>query len=106
MEGLRDQAQQFADAGCAVLGISFDGPEDNKAFRDEHDFPFPLLSDADKSVGAAYDVLRDPDDAFAAYPNRISYLIDGEGAIVKAYEVTDPAGHAAEVLVDLAAAAR
>lgn len=89
-----------------MLGISFDVPADNKAFRDKFDFPFTLLSDPDKRVGAAYEVLRDPGDDFADYSRRISYLIDPEGKIVKAYEVSDPAGHAAEVLVDLAAAKR
>ncbi len=51
-------------------------------------------------------MLRDAEDAYADYPKRISYLIDAEGTIANAYDVTDPAGHAAEVLVDLAAAAR
>lgn len=100
---MRDQAQQFSDAGCCVAGISFDSPEDNAAFRAKHDFPFDLLSDTDTTVGASYDVLRDADDPFVDYPQRISYLIDPEGMIAKAYEVSDPAGHAAEVLVDLAA---
>lgn len=57
-------------------------------------------------MGTAYEVLRDPGDKFADYPQRISYLIDPEGTISKAYEVADPAGHAAEVLTDLAAAKR
>jgi peroxiredoxin Q/BCP len=103
---LRDQAQDFEDAGCTILGISFDEPADNKAFRDEHGFPYALLSDPDKTVGTAYDVLRDPSDQYANFPNRISYLIDPEGTIAVSYEVTDPAGHAAEVLADLAAAKR
>lgn len=89
-----------------MLGISFDTPADNKAFRDGNSFPFRLLSDPDRSIGTTYDILREPDDKFADYPNRVSYLIDPEGAIVKAYEVADPGGHAAEVLVDLAAAKR
>jgi len=89
-----------------VLGISFDTPVDNNLFRDEHNFPFQLLSDPDKTIGASYEVLRDADDKFADYPNRISYLIDPDGEIVKAYEVTDPGGHAVEVLADLVAAKR
>lgn len=100
---MRDQAQQFSDAGCRVVGISFDTAADNAAFRSKLDFPFDLLSDLDKSVGTTYDVLRDADDPFADYPKRISYLIDPDGTIAKAYEVSDPAGHGAEVLADLAA---
>lgn len=103
---MRGQAQQFDDAGCDILGISFDTPEDNRAFKQEHDFPFPLLSDSTKEVGRAYQAVRDPDDKFADYPLRISYLIDPDGKIVRNYAVSDPGGHAAVVLADLAAAQR
>jgi peroxiredoxin Q/BCP len=105
-QGLRDQARSYADAGCTVLGISFDTPADNAAFREKFDFPFSLLCDVDQSVGTLYEVQRDPGDPYAGIPKRISYLIDPEGRIVKAYEVSDPAGHAAEVLADLGAAQR
>lgn len=103
---MRDQAQTFTDANCTVLGISFDQPADNKAFRDKFNFPFTLLSDPDKKVGASYEVLRPADDKFADYAQRHSYLIDPEGSIVKVYEVGDPSGHAAEALADLQAAQR
>lgn len=86
-----------------MVGASFDQPADNAAFRAKHDFPFALLSDLDREVGAAYDVLRPADDPFADYPQRISYVIDPAGIIAKVYEVTDPAGHATEVLADLEA---
>ncbi len=86
--------------------MSFDTPADNLAFKQANDFPFPLLSDTDKTVGTAYEVLRDPDDKFADFPQRISYLIDPDGTIERSYEVSDPAGHGAAVLVDLEAAQR
>lgn len=86
--------------------MSFDSHEENRAFKQAHDLPFPLLSDTDRSVGAAYEVLRDPSDKFVGYPRRISYLIDPDGMIVKSYEVSDPGGHGAAVLADLAAAQR
>lgn len=105
-QSLRDQAQQFSDANCDVLGISFDTPADNKAFRDEHDFPFPLLSDEDRSVGTAYQVMRDADDPYADYPKRIAYLIDPDRSIAAADEVTDPGGYGPQALATLAAAQR
>lgn len=86
-----------------MLGISFDSPADNKAFAEKLDFPFRLLSDPDKAVGAAYGALRYAGDPYANYPQRHSYLIDPEGIIAKSYVVTDPGGHAVEVLADLAA---
>jgi peroxiredoxin len=60
-----------------------------------------LLSDVDRRVGAAYQVLRSPDDQGADFPRRHSYLIDGDGLIRRAYAVTDVAAHAADVLADL-----
>ncbi len=103
---MRDQAQTYEEQGCVVLGASFDTPEDNNAFAEKFEFPFRLLSDTDKAVGTSYEVLREPDAPFADYPLRLSYLIDPAGVIAKAYEVSDPAGHAAEVLADLEALKR
>jgi peroxiredoxin Q/BCP len=105
-QGLRDQAQRFDELDCRVFGISFDTPADNKAFRDKFQFPFSLLSDTDRAIGAIYQTTRDPGEKFANFPQRISYLIDPQGTIVTAYEVTDPGGHATEVLADLEAARR
>jgi thioredoxin-dependent peroxiredoxin len=105
-QGLRDQAGAFDQAGCVVLGVSYDPPEENRAFRDRHGFPFRLLSDADRQVTTRYEATRQPDERHADYPQRISYLIDPEGTIRRAYAVTDPAGHAGEVLADLAAEKR
>ena len=53
-------------------------------------------------MGTAYGAARSADDPYASMPRRISYLIDPEGVIQRAYEVTDKAGHAGEVLSDLA----
>jgi len=85
-----------------VLGASFDTPEENLQFAENEEFGFQLLSDVDRSVGAAYEALRDPADDYAHFPQRISYLIDPDGVIRRAYEVTDVAAHASDVLADLA----
>jgi len=85
-----------------VLGASFDTPEENLQFAENEQFGFQLLSDIDRSVGAAYEVLRDPADDYAHFPKRISYLIDPDGVIQRAYDVTDVAAHAGDVLADLA----
>jgi thioredoxin-dependent peroxiredoxin len=84
-----------------VLGASFDSTEDNRAFAEAESFGFRLLSDTDRSVGRAYDAARPDDDPLASLPLRVSYLIDPEGVIRRAYTVTDTSGHAAAVLADL-----
>jgi peroxiredoxin Q/BCP len=80
------------------LGISFDTVEENRAFAEKFDFPFPLLCDTSRSVGLAYGAC---DDAGAQYADRISYLIGPDGKIVKAYATVDAAKHPEEVLQDL-----
>lgn len=101
---MRDSAAQFDSFGAVILGASFDTPAENLAFAEAQQFPFRLLSDVDRSVGTAYGVARPADDGFAAFPRRISYLIDPLGIIRGRYEVTDVAGHAAAVLADLQSA--
>jgi peroxiredoxin Q/BCP len=83
-----------------VLGISFDTPDDNKAFRDKFDFPFRLLSDVDEQVGVAYGT-RDPGTEKVHYAKRHAYLIDPDGVVRKAYDVKDVNAFAAEALADL-----
>ena len=56
----------------------------------------------DRSVGAQYDAVKAPDEQYPDVPRRISYLIDPSGVIQRSYTVTDVAGHADEVLADLA----
>lgn len=89
-----------------ILGASFDTVEENRAFAEAQEFPFRLLADVDRRVGADYQVTRDPDDRYADYPRRYSYLIAPSGLIHRAYDVTDVAEHADQVLADLERAAR
>lgn len=84
-----------------ILGASFDTPEENKAFADAQEFGYTLLSDIDKSVGRAYQVVKAPDEQYADFARRIAYLIDPDGVIRRSYEVSDVAGFAAAVLEDL-----
>ena len=69
--------------------------EENAAFAKKFDFNFPLLCDTDRAVGLTYGAC---DSADAQYANRISFLIDGEGKIVKAYPNVDASKHPEEVL--------
>jgi peroxiredoxin len=52
-------------------------------------------------VGTAYEVARAPDHDYASLPRRMSYLIDPDGVIGRAYAVKDVTAHAAEVLADM-----
>jgi peroxiredoxin len=99
---LRDRSADFASADCVVLGASFDTAAENKAFADAQVFGYRLLSDVDRKAGTLYQAVRAPDDPYAGFALRVAYLIDSEGTIRKAYQVTDVTGFAGEVLCDLA----
>ena len=89
-----------------MVGASFDTVEDQLAFAETESFGFALISDADKSIGRRYHAEREPGEDYYEYglPRRITYLIDPEGNIAATYDLAgqDLAGHAAQVLADIA----
>ncbi len=81
------------------MGASFDTVEAQKHFVDDQGFPYRLLADTTKAMGAAYGA----DQPDKPWPRRITYLIDPEGTIVRAYDLAgqDLEGHAQAVLDDI-----
>ena len=90
-----------------MVGASFDTVEDQRTFAEAESFGYALISDTDKSIGRSYHAEREPGEDYYDWgvPRRISYLIDPEGRIAAAYDLAgqDLAGHAAQVLADIAA---
>ena len=95
--GFRDRIQNFKDKNCEILGVSFDAPADNKAFKEKFDFPYDLLSDGDKGASIRFGA----SDGSPGNASRVSVLIGPEGEIIKAYEKVTPADHPDQVLADL-----
>ena len=75
--------------------MSFDSVEKNRAFAEKFDFPFLLLSDPDRSIGTAYHAAPESETRGA---KRISYLIDPQGLVARAYPKVDVSVHAQELL--------
>ena len=50
----RDLYPEFQKRDTVVIGISPDTPESHQRFRDQHQIPFPLLSDTTKKVMTKY----------------------------------------------------
>lgn len=92
---IRDNFPFYEDLGISVLGISKDSPESHKAFKEKYGLPFGLLADTEGKVSELYG------SGINDTPVRISYLINPEGIIVKAYNTVDPMTHAETVLADL-----
>jgi peroxiredoxin Q/BCP len=97
--GLREAYAEFQANDIAVFGISADDSAANAAFVEAESFPFPLLSDPDLTLASKVGA-----DGILGYTRRISYVIGADGKVVKAYADVDPAGHAEQVLRDLAPA--
>ena len=100
---LRDEFDNFKEKNTVIFGISADSVKSQNNFCKKQSFPFQLLSDKEKVIIRAYDAIgmkkmygREYEGIF-----RISYLIDENGMIEKAYEKVKPKEHAAEVLEDL-----
>jgi peroxiredoxin Q/BCP len=98
--GFRDAWDEFGDRGVAVVGISDDPVEDLKEFEDDHDLPFPLLSDEDGAVASAYDSYGEKNMFGNTFDGvfRNTYVVGPEGDVVLAYEGVSPEGHADEIL--------
>ena len=100
---LRDEYKNFQKKNTEIIGMSADSVKSQKNFCEKQKFPFSLVSDPDKSTIRKYEAIgmkkmygREYEGIF-----RISYLINKDGIIQKAYGKVKPKDHAKEVLKDL-----
>jgi peroxiredoxin Q/BCP len=94
----RDAWTRYETAGVAILGVSRDSAERHRAFAKEHALPFPLVADETGAAQEAYGV-----SSFLGMSSRVSFLVGGDGKVVKVWPDVDPGVHADEVLAAAAA---
>jgi len=89
---VRDDISRYSNVGAEVFAISVDTVFTLAKFKEEQGYNFTLLSDFNKEVTQAYDVLHQ-DFAFGmkGVSKRASFVIDGEGKVAYA-EVTPTLG--------------
>ena len=80
--------------------MSFDTPEENRAFAEKFSFNFPLLCDTTRRIGMKYGAADDPT---AATARRVGVVIGPDGRIVEWLAKVDPATYPQEVLSRLPA---
>ncbi|QPK78822.1 thioredoxin-dependent thiol peroxidase [Corynebacterium lizhenjunii] len=99
----RDSLAQLNSADVAVVGISPDKPEALAKFRADHELNFPLLSDPDKQVLAAYGAFGEKKNYGKVVQGviRSTFLIDADGAIEVAKYNVKATGHVARMLKEL-----
>lgn len=81
----RDELKVFEGLNAQILGISVDMHYSLKMFHEKNNYNFPLLSDFNKKVIAAYDVVLD---VFApgkfdylGVAKRAAFVVDGNGVL-------------------------
>lgn len=99
----RDNSEQYTSRGAAVFGISADNAGSHQRFATKYGLNFPLLSDPDHSVAAAYGSWGLKKFMGREYEGilRNTFLIDEDGRIARVWEAVKPLGHAEEVLAAL-----
>ncbi len=102
--GIRDAWGEFEQAGAVVLGVSPDGVASHAKFKGAFDLPFTLLADPEHAVSEAYGVWQQKSRYGRTYMGivRSTFVIDGDGNVVKAMRNVQPATHADDVLAILA----
>lgn len=88
----RDRLGDLGNLGAAVLGVSVDTPFANKAFADQHQINFPLLSDYTRQVIASYDVQLPNLAGLTGYTaaKRAVFVLDKDGVIRYMWVSDDP----------------
>ncbi len=82
----RDLKAEFAKKNAAIVGVSFDTAEEQKAFANKFHFNFPLIPDTERKLGVAYGAADDPS---ASNARRIGVVIDGDGQIAEYHPKVD-----------------
>ena len=93
----RDNIKPIRDLGAEIVGVSIDSVQSHSKFADKYGLPFPLISDREKKVANTYGVLRD----VGLSTNRVTFIIDMKGKIVKVFPKVDVTKHTEEVVAAL-----
>lgn len=78
---VRDSWREWETLDADVFGISVDSPFVTRRFREELDLPFPLLSDFNHEVGAAYGVLYEDYFGLRGVARRAAFVVGTGGRI-------------------------
>jgi peroxiredoxin Q/BCP len=96
----RDLHGAFRRAGCEVFGISRDSLRSHERFKEKMKFPFELLADPEEAVCRQFGVMKQK----SMYGKQVrgiersTFVIDGQGVLVREWRGVKVPGHAQEVL--------
>ena len=91
---------KFKRAGAVIIGVSRDSLRSHENFKQKQGFKFDLLSDADETLCAIFDVIKEKN----MYGKKVmgiersTFLIDEKGVLRQEWRKVKVDGHAEEVL--------
>ncbi|MCZ6672134.1 MAG: redoxin domain-containing protein [Verrucomicrobia bacterium] len=88
---VRDSLQDYNDLGATIYAISVDSPFTQEVFAQQNNLNFTLLSDFNKEVSSAYDVLFEDLIGLKGVSKRSAFVIDQDGVIQFSSSSDDPA---------------
>lgn len=96
----RDLHPQFQEANAEIFGISRDSIRSHEGFKGKLGMPFELISDPDETVCALFNVMKMKNmyGKQVRGVERSTFVIDGNGKLVKEWRGVKVPGHVDEVL--------
>ncbi|WP_408058778.1 peroxiredoxin [Undibacterium hunanense] len=96
----RDLHAQLQQANTEVVGISRDSLRSHEGFKSKLALPFDLISDPDETLCALFNVMKMKNmyGKQVRGIERSTFVIDGNGKLVKEWRGVKVAGHVDEVL--------
>ncbi len=105
-QDFRDLHKDFAKRDAVILGVSRDSEKSHRNCKQKQSLNFDLIADIDESWCKAFDVIHEK----VLYGKRSlgvvrsTFLIGGDGRLLREWRGVKVAGHAAEVLAAVGAA--
>ena len=97
---LRDNYKALQDKGFSLLGVSADSQKKQANFKAKYEFPFPLLSDEDRTVIETFGVWGPKKFMGKEFDgiHRKTFIINEEGVVERVIDKVKTKDHAAQLL--------